>query len=70
MSRRGAYAMSGGMDWFWVVHPSQNQKKARGREGKGRKDSYDGDASENIARVDAASTFHFDDADCGVAFAI
>jgi hypothetical protein len=38
--------------------------------GKGRKDSYDGDASENIARVDAASTFHFDDADCGVAFAI
>ena len=33
-------------------------------------DTYDGDASENVARIDAAATFHFDDADGGVAFAI
>jgi hypothetical protein len=32
--------------------------------------SYDRNPSENIARVNATSTFHFNDADRGVAFAI
>ena len=50
------------------VFTGQNQS-LRGEEEEGNI-SYDGDASENIARVNAASTFHFDDANCGVAFAI
>jgi hypothetical protein len=32
--------------------------------------SYDGKTTEDVASVDATSTFHFDDTDCGVAFAI
>jgi hypothetical protein len=42
-----------------------------GKEGwKDEGDSYDGDASKNVARINAAATFHFDDADSGVAFSI
>jgi hypothetical protein len=40
------------------------------RREKTLKSSYDWNASENIARVNATSTFHFNHADRGVVFAI
>jgi len=55
------------------MRESQKEKRVRdtGEEGgKNEVDSYDGDASKNVARIDAAATFHFDDADGGVAFSI
>ena len=72
MSRSGAYPMSGGMGYsarvfFFSSGTNQDQSQRGGEE---EEISYDGDASENIARVNAASTLHFDDANRGVAFAI
>lgn len=56
--------------FFSVTRQDQKLERWGGEEGKSGGYSYDGNASENVARVNAASTLHFDDANRGVAFAI
>ena len=61
----------------WTTSRQDGQEEMDGRAfeyvwsgEKTLKSSYDGNPSENITRVNATSTFHFNDTDRGVALAI
>jgi hypothetical protein len=70
---RQVVAKRGVCDVGWDGLPHEGVRDT-GEEGvkknKNEVDSYDGDASKNVARIYAAATFHFDDADGGVAFSV
>ena len=64
MSKRVAERTISGARWDGLRIAYQYVKAGR-IEG-----SYDGDTTEDVAGVNATSTFHFNDTDCSVLFAI